>query len=139
VNVIIVGQFATSTGTSPLRGVRGVTVRTGGAAAPISASAYPNPFNPETSISYTVKSAGPVILRIYSFDGRLVRTLMQAEATAAGTHEVSWNGTDDHGRHVSSGIYFVKTSRKAGATEESSTFKLVMASQETNRELEGLR
>ena len=87
---------------------------------------YPNPFNPETSVSYTVKSAGLVTLRIYSTDGRLVRTLMQAEATGAGTHEVTWNGTDDHGRHVSSGIYLVKTSRKAGPTEESSAFKLVM-------------
>jgi thermitase len=126
VNVIILGQFATSTGTNPLRGVRAVTVRTGGDAAPISASAYPNPFNPETAILYTVKNAGPVTLRIYSFDGRLVRTLKQAETTAAGTHEMSWNGTDDHGRQVSSGIYFVKTTRKAGATEESSVFKLVV-------------
>jgi flagellar hook assembly protein FlgD len=106
--------------------MKAVTVLTGGAAAPIYASAYPNPFNPETSVSYTVKSAGLVTLRIYSIGGRLVRTLMQAEVTAAGTHEVSWNGTDDHGRHVSSGIYLVKTSRKAGATEESSAFKLVM-------------
>ena len=74
-----------------------------------------------------MKSAGLVTLRIYSIDGRLVRTLMQGEATVAGTHEVAWNGTDDHDRPVSSGVYFVKTSRKAGATEESSAFKLVMA------------
>jgi len=125
-NAIITGEFATSTGTSSLRGVQAVTVRTGGPAAPISASAYPNPFNPETAIAYTVKNAGPVTLRIYSIDGRLVRTLVRAEATGAGTHEVSWNGTDDHGRHVSSGIYLVKTTRKAAATEESSVLKLVL-------------
>jgi flagellar hook assembly protein FlgD len=106
--------------------VKSAPVLTNGAAAPILASAYPNPFNPETAISYTVKNSGPVTLRIYSTDGRLVRTLKQSEATVAGTHEVTWNGTDDHGRHVSSGIYFVKTSQKAGASEETSVLKLAL-------------
>jgi hypothetical protein len=126
VNVIITGQIQTTLGPLPLRGVKSAPVLTNGAAAPILASAYPNPFNPETAISYTVKNSGPVTLRIYSTDGRLVRTLKQSEATVAGTHEVTWNGTDDHGRHVSSGIYFVKTSQKAGASEETSVLKLAL-------------
>src|SRR6266571_5391150 len=88
-----------------------------GGAAPILARAYPNPFNPETAIKYTVTSAGPVTLRIFSTDGRLVRTLKQDEMTVAGTDEVAWNGTDDQGRHVSSGIYFVRTSQKTGRGE----------------------
>jgi len=104
-----------------------VTVRTsGGGAAPIMASAYPNPFNPETAISYTVKNAGPVTMRIFSIDGRLIRTLKQGEVTEAGTHEVSWNGMDNLGHHVPSGIYFVKTSQKTGGTEENSTLKLAL-------------
>jgi len=127
VNIIVTGEFATSTGTLPLHGVKPVTVRTsGGGAAPVLASAYPNPFNPETSISYTVKSDGAVTLRIYSIDGHLVRTLKQAEPTSAGSHEVTWNGTDERGRHVSSGIYFVKTSQKGPRTEESSVLKLAL-------------
>jgi flagellar hook assembly protein FlgD len=65
-------------------------------------------------------------MKIYSVDGRLVRTLKQGEETPAGTHEVTWNGTDDGGRGVSSGIYFVKTSRMAGGSEESSILKLAL-------------
>ncbi|RPH54112.1 MAG: T9SS C-terminal target domain-containing protein, partial [Acidobacteria bacterium] len=111
----------------PLRGVKEATVRTGGGgAAPIFASASPNPFNPETSISYTVKSDGPVTLKIYSIDGRLVRTLKQGEATAAGSYEVMWNGADNNGRPVSSGIYFAKTSQNAAGTEETSVLKLTL-------------
>jgi len=110
----------------PLRGVKSAPVLTNGGAAPILASAYPNPFNPETAIAYTVKGAGPVTLRIFSIDGRLVRTLKQDEATVAGTHEVMWNGSDDNGQQVSSGIYFLKTSQKAGGTEVSSVLKLAL-------------
>lgn len=127
VNIFIDGQFQTAAGTVPLHGVKSVTVRTGGGgAAPIFASASPNPFNPETAIAYTVKSEGRVTLKIYSIDGRLVRTLKRAETTAAGTHEVTWNGTDDHGRNVSSGVYFVKTSQRTGSTEEFSVLKLAL-------------
>jgi hypothetical protein len=127
VNLIITGEIQTATGTIPLRGVKSVIVRTGfGGAAPILASAYPNPFNPQTAISYTVKNSGPVTLRIFSIDGRLIRTLMQSAGTEAGTHEVIWNGTNDRGQHVPSGIYFVKTTQKAGGTEESAVFKLAI-------------
>ena len=89
--------------------------------------AYPNPFNPETAISYTVRNDGPVTMRIYSVDGRLVRTLKSGEETVAGTHEVRWNGINEQGRHVPSGIYFVKTSQRVGGAEEASVFKLAMA------------
>jgi flagellar hook assembly protein FlgD len=65
-------------------------------------------------------------MKIYSVDGRLVRTLKQGETTSAGTHEVTWNGTDDGGHHVSSGIYFVKTTQKSGTTEESTVLKLAL-------------
>ena len=99
----------------------------GGGGAPILARAYPNPFNPETAIKYTVRSAGPVTVRIFSTDGRLVRTLKQDEMTVAGTDEVAWNGTDDQGRHVSSGIYFVRTSQKTGRGEESAIIKIAAA------------
>ena len=51
---------------------------------------------------------GPVTMRIYAIDGRLVRTLKNGESTVAGTYEVRWNGVNDQGRHVPSGVYFVK-------------------------------
>jgi len=126
VNIVITGQVQTPSGAAPLRGVKSVMFQMSGSAAPIFTSASPNPFNPETAISYTVKSTGPVTLRIFSIDGRLVRTLKHREMTAAGTHEVSWNGTDDQGQHVSSGIYVVKTNQMLDGGEATAALKLAL-------------
>lgn len=65
---------------------------------------YPNPFNPVTKIRYAVARAGRVSLLIYDERGRLVCTLVDAEMPA-GDHEVSWRGSDNHGRRVASGVY----------------------------------
>ena len=75
--------------------------------APINmlAQNFPNPFNPDTKIRYSVARTGPVQLRIYDTQGRLVRTLISGQIPA-GIHEVSWNATDDHGQRVASGIYY---------------------------------
>ncbi len=68
----------------------------------------PNPFNPITSIQFSVPdNAGPVELHVYNVSGRLVRTLVDDELTA-GPHSVVWNGKDDSGRSLASGIYFAK-------------------------------
>jgi len=124
--VVMTGLFSTSGVTVPLNAQRDLTIRVKHRDQPIMAVAYPNPFNPETVISYTVMNSGSVSLKIYAVDGRLVRTLKQGEETAAGTYEVTWNGTDDTGRHVSSGIYLLKTTQTAGATVKSSVLKLVV-------------
>ncbi len=108
VNLIVTGEFQTPTGTIPLRGTITVTAKTGGGGL-VSATAHPNPFNPQTAISYSVKMNGTVSVRIYSIDGRLVRTLKDNEFTTAGTYEVSWNGRDNLGREVRSGVYFVQS------------------------------
>jgi flagellar hook assembly protein FlgD len=89
----------------PVQGSRSVQVKTGGPSA-VSAFASPNPFNPETKVSYSLKSAGNTTVRIYSLEGRLVRTLHDGYATA-GTHEVRWNGMDNAGRAVTTGVYFL--------------------------------
>jgi hypothetical protein len=68
---------------------------------------YPNPFNPETIISYNVKSDSPVTLEVYNLKGQKVKTLVNGN-TKAGSHDVSWNGTDDNGKKVTSGVYFYK-------------------------------
>ncbi|UCB52885.1 MAG: T9SS type A sorting domain-containing protein, partial [Candidatus Zixiibacteriota bacterium] len=69
---------------------------------------YPNPFNPATRIQYTVGSkntqAVPVTLRIYNVLGQLVRTLVD-EKKAVGNYRVNWDGRDDSGRALSSGVY----------------------------------
>jgi hypothetical protein len=66
---------------------------------------YPNPFNPQTVIPYDIPANGRVRMAIYDPSGRLVRLLVD-EAQEAGKHETSWNGRDDAGRTVSSGVYF---------------------------------
>lgn len=66
---------------------------------------YPNPFNPETSISFSNATEGPVLVEIYNLKGQKVRTLVN-EVMAAGNHSVVWKGLDDNNKPVSSGVYF---------------------------------
>jgi len=66
---------------------------------------YPNPFNPATTIRFDVPSDGMVTLRVYDADGRLVRTLVDA-VQKAGEKLVSWDGTNEGGQRVASGVYF---------------------------------
>jgi hypothetical protein len=68
---------------------------------------YPNPFNPETTIRFSVAKAEPVTIEIYNVKGQLVRTLVN-EVKAAGEHSVVWNGKDNRGSSASSGVYFYK-------------------------------
>ena len=68
---------------------------------------YPNPFNPSTRISYTILTAGHVSLSIYDVNGRLIRTLAEVEQ-APGQYRVQWNGLDEAGHPVSTGIYFAR-------------------------------
>ena len=68
---------------------------------------YPNPFNPETTIQYHLPGAGTVRLLLYNLSGQLVRTLMDGERPA-GSYSVVWDGTDDAGRDVASGVYLCR-------------------------------
>jgi FlgD Ig-like domain len=65
----------------------------------------PNPFNPTTTIRFVLPSSDRMSLTIYTADGRLVRTLLD-EVRASGPHEVTWDGRDDRGETLSSGVYF---------------------------------
>ena len=68
---------------------------------------YPNPFNPVTKIVFTTGTAGDVSLRIYDATGRLVRTILDGRLDP-GRHEALWNGRDDRGCPVTSGVYFYR-------------------------------
>lgn len=68
---------------------------------------YPNPFNPSTTIEFSVPKPGPATVRIYDLQGRLVSTLVN-EALGAGVYRVRWNGKSDDGRDLSSGVYFAR-------------------------------
>jgi len=71
------------------------------------AANQPNPFSPETSIDYSLAKEAEVRVRIYSANGRAVRTLVNSRMPA-GPHVTSWNGTDDSGRPVASGVYLCR-------------------------------
>lgn len=118
VTLNLTGLTTTAAGAVPIFGSVQVKVKNTGPSA-VSAFASPNPFNPATSVAYTLKKGGLVSVRIYSLDGRLVKTLMDG-AAEAGTHEVLWDGRDNSGSQVRSGVYFVKTT----SSGESAIFKL---------------
>jgi hypothetical protein len=66
--------------------------------------AYPNPFNPTTTLSFSVPTKGVVSLNIYDMTGRLVSTLVDGNLKQ-GYHSITWNGMDSNGHAVSSGMY----------------------------------
>jgi len=70
---------------------------------------YPNPFNPTTTIAYQLTKSQPVNITVYNAKGQKVRNLLNSVITA-GNHTVVWNGMDDHGKSVSSGIYYYRLS-----------------------------
>jgi hypothetical protein len=68
----------------------------------------PNPFNPVTTIEFTVADKGPVSLRVYNVAGQLVRKLVDDTRMPGVTHRIEWDGRNDRGQAVSSGVYFYK-------------------------------
>lgn len=68
---------------------------------------FPNPFNPRTTIRFSLATAGPVRLNVYDVQGRTVATLAEG-AYAAGTHEVAWDGRTRSGVAASSGVYWYR-------------------------------
>jgi DNA-binding beta-propeller fold protein YncE len=69
--------------------------------------AYPNPFNPDVTISFSLRGASNVRLEIYDTAGRRVVTLLD-RAMGPGEHHLAWNGCDGRGNGVASGVYFAR-------------------------------
>jgi len=67
----------------------------------------PNPFNPTTTIEYVLATGGQVSLRVYDVKGRLVRTLVDGQK-GVGAHAEVWNGRNNRGEPVASGVYFYR-------------------------------
>jgi hypothetical protein len=82
---------------------------------------FPNPFNPSTTIKFDLKEKGLVTLKVYNVAGQLVRTLVN-EVKDANSYTVAWDGKNDRGGAVASGIYFYKMDTK----DFSQTKKMVM-------------
>jgi endo-1,4-beta-xylanase len=87
---------------------------------------YPNPFNPETWIRFKVDGAGMVRLDVYDLSGRKIKTLLKERLTA-GLHQVRWDGSDETGGRVPSGVYVYQISvpRSGGTFVESKKMTLL--------------
>ncbi len=73
----------------------------------ISLTNYPNPFNPTTTINFSIQNDSKINLSIYNIKGQKIKVLAQNEFSK-GSHSVIWNGNDEYGKIVSSGIYYYK-------------------------------
>jgi hypothetical protein len=82
---------------------------------------YPNPFNPTTAISYQLSAISSITLKVYDLLGREIVTLVHAEQVP-GPYTVNWDGKDEHGEQVTSGMYLYRL--RAGTTE--STRKMIL-------------
>ena len=70
---------------------------------------FPNPFNPSTTINYSLKKRMNIEINIYNSQGQLIKNLVNKELNA-GNYSVNWNGNDDNDNRVSSAVYFVRMS-----------------------------
>jgi len=86
---------------------------------------YPNPFNAQTRISFEIPASGIVTLRVYDLLGNEVRVLFDKIAFS-GFQSVAWDGKDDNGNTVSSGVYFYRLQHKSNDRMFSLTKKLAM-------------
>ena len=88
----------------------------------LTASNYPNPFNPETTIEFNNPVQGQVSVNIYNLKGQLVKNLLQ-DNLSQGVHKVIWQGRDSNDKQVSSGVYFYKIS---SGNNKSVTKKIIL-------------
>jgi len=82
---------------------------------------YPNPFNPTTSIDYTIANNEEVNLSIYNVNGELVTTLATGDHVA-GNHSIVWNGKDNNGISVASGVYIYTLSTESNTVSKRMVF-----------------
>lgn len=76
--------------------------------------AYPNPFNPVTTIAFTLPVDGPVSVTVFDLSGRRSRTLADATWLNAGVQSLQWDGRGDNGGFVGSGVYLIRVASNAG-------------------------
>jgi hypothetical protein len=86
---------------------------------------FPNPFNSGTMISYDLPKEAQVSLTIYNLEGQPVRLLIQ-EIQPAGRHAINWNGTDQSGRPVGSGVYAYRLDVKGKDASYSAVKKMFL-------------
>ena len=108
-DIVIVSSDPDSPHSVRARLVIGDITSVGDTPSPMAArlSNHPNPFNPRTTLKFEMARAGRVELGVYDLQGRRVRVLV-SDILPAGHHEVMWDGLDNQGRILSSGLYFAR-------------------------------
>ncbi len=101
-------------------GVSGVIERAGGQVGPI--RSFPNPFSPSTTLSFDIAHAESVLVDIYDPTGRIIRRIRPG-LLGSGTHQIRWDGRDESGRRLSSGVFFYRL--RAGDEVDGGTLVLV--------------
>ena len=86
---------------------------------------YPNPFNPMTNIGFRISDFGFVVLDIFSISGQYVKTLLR-ENHSAGDYSVSWDGIDNNGRPVTSGIYVYRLTVRGKTGTHANSRKMIL-------------
>jgi len=116
---VSLGQVTIAANLDGIVGDAGLTVGTGTSVpeSPDEAlrpfGAFPNPFNPQTTVQFSLPESGIARLDVYDTNGRRVRTLLEG-FLGAGVHTVDWDGKDDSGSELSSGLYFSCLKTEAG-------------------------
>ena len=90
--------------------------------------AYPNPFNPVTTLMYDLPERSFVSLKVYDINGRLIKTLINS-ISSEGVKSVQWHGTNDQGEPVATGMYFSRfeaISQKTGEIFTSSNKMILL-------------
>jgi flagellar hook assembly protein FlgD len=82
-----------------------------------------NPFNPETTVAFNLTNPTTVELHVYNIAGQLVRHLINGEHRTTGRHRVRWDGTNDQGHSLASGVYLMRL--EAGALADVRKLTLV--------------
>jgi hypothetical protein len=88
--------------------------------SPLSLTAYPNPFNPRTTLSFTLGQSEATRITVFTLDGRPVRSLTD-RVFSPGPNTISWNGLDDRGRRLPSGSYLIRMETASGVQKSKVT------------------
>jgi len=103
-------------------GGTGVDEPSGGSIRRLALGNFPDPFNPETQVTYELPQSARVTLRVYDLSGRLVRELLDSAESEEGVHAITWDGRGDSGRPLPSGVYFARLE----AGEKTAVHKMVL-------------
>jgi flagellar hook assembly protein FlgD len=89
-------------------------------------NSYPNPFNTTTTIHFSISEQKEISIYVFDIMGRLVKTIVPRSLHNAGQYNYNWDGKNDNGIPVSSGIYFCKILINQNNSSEAKSLKMIL-------------